>query len=78
MTATVSGLMTWAVARRYGARRAVVVPFLALAAVGLLVWRAARLSSLDAMWITAVAVGLVGPSVAGALLALMLVRRRDR
>lgn len=78
MTATVSALMTWAVARRYGARRALVVPFLALAAVGLLVWRAARLSSLDAMWITAVAVGLVGPSVAGALVALLLVRRTDR
>lgn len=75
MMAILSGGMTWAVARRYGRWWALVVPILALAAVGLMIWRASQMSSHDATGMTAVAVGLVGPSLAGALFGMALARR---
>ena len=75
-TALLTGALTWAAAWRYGRRRAIVVPILALAAIGLQVWRGMGRGGHDAMNLAAVALALAVPAVIGALLALVLSGRR--
>lgn len=70
--ALLSALITWAAARRYGRLRALVIPFLALVAVAVLVFRANGMAAADAMQMTAVAMVFAGPAVAGGLLGLVL------
>lgn len=64
--------ITWAVARRYGRGKALLVPFLALLAVGVMIWRAAGLDGQGAMGAIAAAKVFAGPAVAGGLLGLVL------
>jgi hypothetical protein len=75
-TAGLTGLLTWLAAWRYGRRRAVAVPMLALAAIGLLLWRGADRGGQDATNLSALAMVFAGPAVVGGLLALSLSGRR--
>ncbi len=74
--ALLSAVITWAAARRYGRKRALVVPILALVAVGALVFRAHGTVADEAMRMTAFAMLFAGPAVAGGLLGLILSGRR--
>ncbi|MFN6924864.1 MAG: hypothetical protein ACK4P8_04375 [Tabrizicola sp.] len=67
-----SALLTWAAAWRYGRRRALVVPVLALVAVAVLALRAQGLDAGQATQTIAFAMVFAGPAVAGALLGLGL------
>jgi hypothetical protein len=67
-----TALITWAMARRYGQRRALVVPAAALLAAGLMLWRSASFAGHDALSATAAAMLLAGPALAGGLLGLLL------
>jgi hypothetical protein len=71
-------IVTWIVAWRYGRLWALVVPALALLAVGGMVWRTTGAGGHDAMGVAVVAMALGGPSVAGALLGLFLAPRGER
>jgi len=75
-SALLAGLMTWAVARRYGRRHALAVPLLALLASGYMIWRAYGSSAPEAPGVVALALLFIGPSVAGSLLGLVLARGR--
>jgi hypothetical protein len=75
-TAVLSGLLTGIAAWRYGRRRAIAVPILALAAIGLLMWRGAGRGSEHAMTLGVFAMIFAGPAVAGGLLGLALAGRR--
>ena len=77
-TVLLVAVVTWAVARRYGRVRALVVPILALASVAVLVWRAGGVDAHLAMGMVAVATGLAGASVAGALIGIYLARWRGK
>jgi Na+/alanine symporter len=68
--AVLAGVITWGVARRYGRRRALLVPMLAMIATLLAIWRANAMGTADAMAISAAAFIFGGPAVAGALLGL--------
>jgi hypothetical protein len=77
-TALLSGVMTWAMSRRYGRRRALLVPVLALAAVVFVMWRMTQAGD-HARWvIAAFSAAIAGPSVAGALVGLMLSAQKRR
>ncbi len=78
ISALIAALVGWAVARRYGQRRALAVPVLAVAASAVTIWRAAGLDPADALEKIALAMAFAGPSVAGALLGLVLARPRGR
>ncbi|WP_135450225.1 MULTISPECIES: hypothetical protein [Tabrizicola] len=67
-----SALLTWVAAWRYGRRRALVVPVLALVAVAVLALRGQGLDAGQATQTIAFAMVFAGPAVAGALLGLGL------
>jgi hypothetical protein len=73
-----SAVLTWAVARRYGRARALVVPVLALAAVAVMLGRAGAAGGHEAMGAISAALVLAGPAVAGGLLGLVLSGWRKR
>jgi hypothetical protein len=75
LTAALCGLMTWAAARRYGRRRALVVPLLAMVAITLMLWRMSGVQAAQAMEVAAIGAAIAGPSIAGALVGLFLSRR---
>lgn len=77
-SALLTAVMTWAVARRYGRRRALVVPILALVAVGLMVGRAGMADPEAAVQALSAAAMLGGPAVAGGFLGLALSGRPRR
>lgn len=78
IAALIAGVLAWAVARRYGRRRALIVPVLAVAASIVSVVRAGGMDGTDALARAAFAMGFAGPSVAGALVGLALARRKDQ
>ncbi len=71
-----AGVLGWAFARRYGRRRALAVPLLALVSTAILMWRVYGLEVPDAMVAVAVIVAVAGPAVAGALVGIALGARR--
>jgi hypothetical protein len=77
IAALLGWLVTWIAAWRYGRRRALVVPILALAAVAVLVWRTGQSGGHDLMGVVPVALALGGPAVAGAMLGLVFAPGRD-
>jgi phosphotransferase system glucose/maltose/N-acetylglucosamine-specific IIC component len=78
LSALIAALLGWGTARRYGQRRALAVPVLAVAASAVNLWRASGLEPSDAMEKIALAMAFAGPSVAGALLGIALARPRQR
>jgi 4-amino-4-deoxy-L-arabinose transferase-like glycosyltransferase len=78
VAALIAGVLAWAMARRYGRRRAMVVPVLILAAAVLSVLRVSGLDPADALARAAHALGFAGPAVAGALAGLALARPDGR
>jgi hypothetical protein len=78
ISALVAGVLAWAMALRYGRRRALVVPVLAILASIVSVVRAGGLDDTDALARAAIALGFAGPAVAGALIGLVLARPRER
>jgi hypothetical protein len=71
-----AAVVTWAMARRYGRRRALVVPVLAMLAAVFTVVRAGMLGEGDGILRAALAMGFAGPAVAGALVGLVLAGRK--
>jgi hypothetical protein len=71
-----AAVVAWAMARRYGRRRALVVPVLAIAAAVFSVIRADGLGHGDIVMRVALAIGFAGPAVAGALVGLVLAGRK--
>lgn len=71
-TAVFSCLMTWGVGVRYGRRRALVIPVLAVLAVAALIWRLHGQQGFDRVSVAAIALLFAGPAVAGGLLGLAL------
>jgi hypothetical protein len=71
-----AAVVAWAMARRYGRRRAMVVPVLAILAAVLSVARAGGMGDGDALPRVALAMGFAGPAVAGALVGLALAGRK--
>jgi hypothetical protein len=78
VAALIAGLVAWAMALRYGRRRALVVPVLAMAASVVSVVRAVGFEDTDMLVRVAFAMGFTGPAVAGALVGLALARTKDR
>lgn len=78
VAALIAGALSWAMARRYGRRRALVVPLLAVVAAVISVARASGLDDTDGFARVVIAMGFAGPAVAGALVGLALARTRDR
>jgi glucose-6-phosphate-specific signal transduction histidine kinase len=66
----------WAMARRYGWQRALVVPALAALALVAVLWRAGAMSFHDGIGLMASAVVFAAPSIVGALLGVVLAARR--
>jgi peptidoglycan/LPS O-acetylase OafA/YrhL len=75
--ALIAAVVAWAMARRYGPRRGLVVPVLAVVAAVVSVVQAGGLEDTDALARAALAMGFAGPAVAGALVGLALARRKD-
>jgi hypothetical protein len=78
VAALVAALIAWAMVRRYGRRRALVVPVLAVAASVVSVMRVDGMEESDLLVRAALAMGFAGPAVAGALVGLALAGRKDR
>ena len=76
--ALLAGLIAWAVAMRHGWIRALVVPLLALVALGVILWRASFLDFHQSIGIAAVAMVFVAPTLVGAFLGIVLATRRGR
>ncbi|MBL9049527.1 MAG: hypothetical protein JNK19_05395 [Tabrizicola sp.] len=76
VSAVLTGAITWGAARRYGRGRAFLVPVLALGAVMFLMWRTDTTGAHDPFVFAPFAVVAAGSSVGGALLGLLLARRR--
>lgn len=74
--AAISGLMAWALARRYGWMRALIVPVLALGSLMVVVWQARGVSFQDGMAMFAAGVVFVAPALVGSLLGIVLAVRR--
>jgi phosphotransferase system glucose/maltose/N-acetylglucosamine-specific IIC component len=72
-----AAVVAWAMARRYGRRRALVVPVLAIVAAVFSVVRADGLGEDDMLARVALAMGFAGPAVAGALVGLVLAGRKS-
>ena len=72
-----AAVMAWGMARRYGRRRALVVPVLAVLAAVFTVVRAGTLGEGDAFMRASLAMGFAGPAVAGALVGLALAGRKS-
>jgi cytochrome bd-type quinol oxidase subunit 1 len=75
--ALIAAVLGWAMARRYGRRRALVVPVLAVAAGVVSVLRAGGLDPSDMIMRAAFAMGFAGPAVAGSLVGLVLAGRQS-
>lgn len=78
IVALIAGALAWAMAWRYGRRRALIVPVLAVAASVVSVVRASGMEDTDMLVRVAFAMGFAGPAVAGALVGLALARPKDR
>lgn len=78
VSALIASLLTWGVARRYGRSRAAVIPLLAALVSAFTIWRATGMDPSNAMEKIAAAMAFAGPSVAGALLGLVLARSQRR
>jgi hypothetical protein len=76
--ALVVGLISWAMSRRYGAGRALVVPFVGLLAAGFMVWRSVSVDGRDPMGVLASAFLIAGPWVLGAFLGMAVARWQGR
>jgi phosphotransferase system glucose/maltose/N-acetylglucosamine-specific IIC component len=76
VAALFAAVVAWAMARRYGRRRALVVPVLAILAALFTVVRAVALEEGDAILRVSLAMGFAGPAVAGALAGLVLAGRK--
>jgi hypothetical protein len=76
VAALFGAVAAWAMARRYGRRRALVVPVLAVVAALITVVRAGMLGEGDVVMRVALAMGFAGPAVAGALVGLALAGRK--
>lgn len=76
--ALVAGVIAWAVARRYGWRVGLIVPLLALVSLLTILAQARLLSMNDSLTLAATALTVVGPTLAGALLGLVLAGTRKR
>jgi phosphotransferase system glucose/maltose/N-acetylglucosamine-specific IIC component len=74
-TAALTALLTWLAGWRYGRRRAIVVPILALVALGILMVRVAGEGGASAMDFGAFGMIYAGPVIAGGLVGLVLSRR---
>ncbi|OYW61123.1 MAG: hypothetical protein B7Z10_01765 [Rhodobacterales bacterium 32-66-7] len=74
--ALVAAVIAWAVARRYGWRVGLIVPLLALVSLIALLWQARLFSLSDGFTLAATALTVTGPTLAGALLGLMLAARK--
>jgi NADH:ubiquinone oxidoreductase subunit K len=71
VAAGLTGLFTWGVARRYGRRRALLVPLLALGAILFLMARSGTSGVGQGQLLAAFAVTLAGAAVAGGLVGLL-------
>jgi hypothetical protein len=78
IAALIAGVLAFAMARRYGQRRALVVPVLAVLASIVSLVRASGMEDTDLLARAAIAMGFAGPAVAGALVGLALAQRKDR
>lgn len=76
VTAVVSGVITWAMARRYGRRQALAVPIVAALALAVPVLRAGREHGYVDAGTGVLALVLAVPMLLGAALGLVLSRRR--
>jgi len=76
--ALVAAVIAWGVARRYGWRVGLIVPLLALVSLIAVLWQARMLSLADSFALAATALTVVGPTLAGALLGLVLAAKRKR
>ena len=76
--ALVVGLVAWAMSRRYGPARAMVVPILALLAAVFMVWRSISVSGHDPLDVLASALLIAGPWLLGAFLGLAVARWQRR
>jgi hypothetical protein len=73
-----TGIFSWAVARRYGRWPALLVPLLALGAILFVLGRPGVLQGGDGQSLAAFAVTMAGSSAAGALIGLFFARRAGR
>jgi hypothetical protein len=78
MNALVVGLIAWAMSRRYGARRALLVPVVGLLAGVFMVWRSMVVDGHDPLAVLVSAFLIAGPWVVGAFLGLALARWQAR
>jgi methionine-rich copper-binding protein CopC len=78
VNALVVGLVAWAMSRRYGAGRAMLVPLIAMLAAGFMVWRSVSVDGHDPMGVVASAFLIAGPWVLGAFLGLAVARWQGR
>jgi hypothetical protein len=80
VTALMAGLLSWIVARRLGARWALALPVLALAAMVALLFRSGGLGFHDGIGLVAAAIVVAAPALAGAGLGigLQVWQRRKR
>jgi hypothetical protein len=76
--ALVVGLIVWAMSRRYGSGRALLVPFVGLLAAVFMIWRSVAVDGHDPMGVIASAFLIAGPWVVGALLGLAVARWQGR
>jgi hypothetical protein len=78
MNALVVGLIAWAMARRYGSGRALLVPVVGLLAGAFMVWRSMVVDGQDPVAVLVSAFLIAGPWVVGAFLGLALARWQQR
>jgi predicted MFS family arabinose efflux permease len=76
VAAVIGGVIAWAMAWRYGRRRALVVPVLAVAAAVVMVLRGDGQDPSVLMGRLAIAASFAGPAVAGALIGIALAARK--
>jgi hypothetical protein len=76
VAAVIGGVIAWAMAWRYGRRRALVVPVLAVLAAVVMVVRGAGPDPSEMLGRLAIAAAFAGPAVAGALLGIALAARK--
>jgi glucose-6-phosphate-specific signal transduction histidine kinase len=77
-TALLAALIGWGMAARYGWRRALAVPVLAVVAMAITLWRASFLNLNDGIEAEAAGLVLVVPVLVGAFLGIALAARRRK
>ena len=78
VNALVVAVIAWAVARRYGPGRALLVPVVGLLAAVFMVWRSVSAYGRDPLEVLALAFLIAGPWVLGAFLGLAVARWQGR